>query len=404
MEDLSELDLPHLPINAPEFAADPYPYLAAARTKHAWLATADAGHVVHEYTAMRELFGQDDKMRVFNDGVVEHMGAVGTSWGRWMTRQIIAMPPAQHRRVRDAFASSFTPRFANDLRPHMRATITRLLDEWAPKGGFDFDEFASWFPISVMFDMVGAPPNRIGEIKADLETLGLAFSLNKTLTPAVISAFQRVEALFEEVIAERRSHRHAEGAPDLLDLMIEASDAGGITAQELSDLLLAFFIAAYDTTKSVMTTIMRLLIERPDIYRRCADDLDLCRRTVEETLRYMGPSTALRLTTETITYRDVLIPKGTMLFFPYSVAGRDPGAFPDGETFDPDRPTDHRHIGFGLGQHMCIGQYLARAELQEALHHIAQRIREPKVAGPYGWRPFPGIWGLTGLPITFTPA
>jgi cytochrome P450 len=404
MEALSELDLPHLPIKSPEFAADPYPHLAAARMKHAWLATAEAGYVVHEYTAMRELFGQDDKMRVYNDGVVEHMGAGGTSWGRWMTRQIIAMSPEQHRRVRDAFAASFTPRFANDLRPHMRATITRQLDAWAPKGVFDFDEFASWIPISVMFAMIGAPAELVGEIKADLETLGLGFSMDETLAPAVISAFQRVEALVDEVVAERRSNPHAEGTPDLLDLMITASDAGGVTDEELVDLLLAFFIAAYDTTKSVLTTIMRLLIERPDIYRRCAEDRDLCRRTVEETLRHIGPSTALRLTTEDFAFRNVLIPQGTMLFFPYSIAGRDPGAFPDGETFDPDRPADHRHIAFGLGRHMCIGQYIARAQLQEALHLIAQHIQQPKLAGPYGWRPFPGIWGLKELPITFTPA
>jgi cytochrome P450 len=403
MENLSDLNLPELPIEAPEFAADPYPYLAAARRQHGWLARAAAGHVVHEYAAMRELFGQDEKMRVFNDGVVDHMGAVGTSWGRWMTRQIIAMPPDQHRRVREAFASRFTPRYANDLRPRMRETLGRLLDEWAPRGAFDFDEFASWFPISVLFAVVGAPAEQIEPIRRDLETLGLAFSLDKALTPDVTAAFERLEQLVDALIAERRAWPSRQGEGDLLDLMLEASQSGGISEQELSDLLLSLFIAAYDTTKSVLTTIMRLLIDRPDIYRRCADDPDLCRRTVEETLRFMGPSTALRLVTEDIVYRDVRIPSGTMLFFPYSIAGRDPGAFPDGDVFDPDRHSEHRHIGFGLGGHMCIGQFIARAELQEALHLIAQRIREPRLAGRYRWRPFTGIWGLKELPITFTP-
>lgn len=404
MEHLSTLDLPQLPIESPEFAADPFHYLAAARAKHPWLAKAQSGHVIHEYAAMRDLFGQDEKMRVYNDGVVQRMGAEGTSWGRWMTRQIIAMRPEPHGRVRAAFAASFTPRFANDLRPHMRATITRLLDEWAVKSTFDFDEFASWFPISVLFAIVGAPQERIGEIRADLETLGLAFSMDARLTPAVIAAFQRLEVLVDEVVAARRSGRQSPSTPDLLDLMIDASISGGITEQELSDLLLSFFIAAYDTTKSVLTTTMRLLIERPALYRRCAEDLDLCGRTIEETLRYMGPSTAPRLTTEDIAFRDVLIPEGTTLFFPYSIAGRDPVAFPDGETFDPDRRMEHRHIAFGLGPHMCIGQYIARAELQEALHLVTQRIREPRVTGPDVWRPFPGIWGLRTLPITFTPA
>lgn len=404
MEHLSTLDLPQLPIESAEFAADPFPYLEAARTKHPWLAKAQSGHVVYEYAAMRDLFGQDEKMRVYNDGVVKRMGAEGTSWGRWMTRQIIAMRPEQHGRVRAAFATSFTPRFANEMRPQMRATIARLLDEWAVKGAFDFDEFASWFPISVLFAIVGAPLDRISGIRADLETLGLAFSMDAGLTPAVVAAFERLEVLVDEVVADRRSGRPTSGAPDLLDLMIDASASGGITEQELTDLLLAFFIAAYDTTKSVLTTTMRLLIESPALYGRCAHDLELCGRTIEETLRYMGPSTALRLTTEDITFRDVLIPEGTTLFFPYSIAGRDPVAFPNGDTFDPDRRMQHRHIAFGLGPHMCIGQFIARVELQEALHLVAQRIREPKLAGPDVWRPFPGIWGLRALPITFIPA
>jgi cytochrome P450 len=53
---------------------------------------------------------------------------------------------------------------------------------------------------------------------------------------------------------------------------------------------------------------------------------------------------------------------------------------------------------------MCLGQYIARAQLQEALHLIAQRMREPKLAGDVAWRPFYGTWGLKGLPIAFTPA
>jgi cytochrome P450 len=48
---------------------------------------------------------------------------------------------------------------------------------------------------------------------------------------------------------------------------------------------------------------------------------------------------------------------------------------------------------------MCLGQHIARAQLQEALHQVARRIPHPRLAGEYGWRPFPGIWGLDGLPI-----
>jgi cytochrome P450 len=61
-------------------------------------------------------------------------------------------------------------------------------------------------------------------------------------------------------------------------------------------------------------------------------------------------------------------------------------------------------MGFALGAHMCLGQFIARAQLEEGLHLIAQRITQPSSPGPLGWRPFPGVWGIRGLPIEFEPA
>jgi cytochrome P450 len=404
MQSLAELDLPHLPIEDPAFTADPFPFFAAARARHPWLASSSFGHFVTEFQAMRELFMQDDKLRPSSDGVIEQLGARDSIWGRWATEHLLMATPEQHRRVRDALASSFTPRSANALRSRMRETITHLLDEWVSRGSFDFEEFASWFPISVLFLMLGAPAERIGPIKADLEVMGLAFSMDRDLVPALDEAVVRLDVFVQDLIAERRSCGPSDGVKDLLDLAVDTRDAGVITTRELSANLIALMMAAYDTSKNVLTTTMSLLIERPEMYRRCAEDLDYCRRTIEETLRYMSTSTAFRFTTQEVIYRDVLLPEHTMLFFPFSVSGRDAAVFPDGERFDPDRPDISRHIAFGLGRHMCLGQHIARVQLQEALHLVAQRLREPKLAGPHGWRPFPGIWGLKGLPITFTPA
>ncbi len=81
----------------------------------------------------------------------------------------------------------------------MSATITRLLDEWAPKGHFDFEEMASYFPISVMFTLVGAPREKIAGIRSSLETLGLAFSMDKNRVPAIHEAFSRLEDLVHQL-------------------------------------------------------------------------------------------------------------------------------------------------------------------------------------------------------------
>ena len=95
-----------------------------------------------------------------------------------------------------------------------------------------------------------------------------------------------------------------------------------------------------------------------------------------------------------------------MLFFTLNMSGRDPTVFEDADRFDPDRPVDprKRQIAFGLGKHMCLGQYIARAQLQEGLHLIARHMRKPHEVGEKGWRPYPGVWGINGLPIEFEPA
>ena len=93
-----------------------------------------------------------------------------------------------------------------------------------------------------------------------------------------------------------------------------------------------------------------------------------------------------------------------MLFRSVSVAGRDPHVAPDADRFDPLRDQKNRHIAFGRGQHMCLGQHIARAQIEEGLHQIARRIRNPRRTGPSGWRPFFGVWGMIGLPIAFDQA
>jgi hypothetical protein len=113
-----------------------------------------------------------------------------------------------------------------------------------------------------------------------------------------------------------------------------------------------------------------------------------------------GGST-LRLAS-TVTLRSV--PAGTTLWFPWAIIGRDPAATPEAERFNPDRDRVQSHVGFALGAHMCLGQWIARAQIAEGLHQIAKRIVRPTSTGPQGWRPFPGVWGIRGLPIEFEPA
>jgi cytochrome P450 len=240
-----------------------------------------------------------------------------------------------------------------------------------------------------------------------METMGLAFSLDPTRLPALNEAVVHMEEFCEDLIAERQAKpRAADGEGDLLDMLLAASEEENILHRRLVDLLVFLFVAGYDTSKNVFTYMMRLMMDHPAIYRRCAEDYEYCRKVVEEALRVFNPSSTFRFTTQDVVYRDVLLPKDTMIYFTLNVSGRDPTAFDDANTFDPERAIDpaRRQLGFGMGKHMCLGQYIARAQLQEGIHLVAQHMHDPKPAGEIGWRPFPGVWGIKGLPIEFTPA
>jgi cytochrome P450 len=405
METIADLDLPNLPMEDPAFAADPWPYLAAARKQHPWLATCAFGYVIIQYDAMRDLLWLDHSLQGAYIDVVDIMEARDTHWGRFQQESLLAQTGEAHKRIRNVLAPAFTPQQANRHRPLMRKVIADLLDEWAPKGAFDFELFASYFPISVMCSLIGASPDVIPRLRSSLEAFGLSLSMNKEFLPQLEQAMDVLDAFVQDLVAERRQQpRRAAGEEDLLEILIRTLDSGGLTERELYDLLIFIFVAGYDTSKNALTLMMNVLIDRPDLYKRCAEDADFCQQVVEENFRYLTTSTIPRIVTKDIDYRNVRIPKGTMLFFPVSIAGRDPTAIDDPESFDPERENLKKHLTFGMGVHICLGQFIARAQIQEGLHQIARRIANPRRTGPSTWRPFYGVWGLKGLPIEFDPA
>ncbi|HMP56879.1 MAG TPA: cytochrome P450 [Novosphingobium sp.] len=407
MRRIDEIELAFLDWERPEFAANPWPEFEKARAVHPWAARTSAGFAVFELKAIRDLLGNDDNLRPSFDGIVDIMDCRGSPWGRFAAEQMIALPEREHVLLRRTFAARFTPRYANDLRPMMRAIMADLLAEWAPKRRIDFEEFASYYPVSVTARMIGAPADAIPGLRASMETLGLAFAMDKTKVPDLDRAFLHLDAFARELMTQRRAHPHGrDDHPDLLDMLLEAADEGGINDRQLADLLIFLFVAGYDTSKNVLTYMMHMMTEHPDIYSSCAEDLDYCRKVVEEALRLFNPSTTFRITKEDIVYRDVLIPKDTMLFFTLNIAGRDPTATDQADAFLPEREVDPalRHVAFGLGKHMCLGQYIARAQLQEGIHLVARHMKNPREVDEKGWRPFPGVWGIKGLPLEFEPA
>lgn len=402
MQTVTEMDLPVLPVEEQEFAADPTPYVDAARKQHPWLAKFHAGYVIHGHQATKDLLNTDEKMRPFFDGVVEMFGAQGTGWADFMTSILPTVSGPTHDRLRSSVADAFTPRRAASTRPLMQTVISELLDEWAPKGEFDFAEFASFFPITVMCGLLGVSSDATRSLHDALETQVAAMSLNRDLLPKLLAGYETMFEFADSVVQQREAKGTSE--EDLIGLLIDTKNSGKLDEKELRHMIIVLLLAGFDTTKNMLTMVSYLVIQHPGMWERCAEDALYCRSVVEEALRHSGILVPFRVVTHDIEYDGVRFPEGTMLCFALPLTGRDPAAFPDPNTFDPERTFTNRHFAFGRGDHVCLGQYLARVQIEEGLHLIAQRLANPRITGAVERRPFLGAGGLRTLPIAFDPA
>jgi cytochrome P450 len=402
MDVASEMSLPFLPVDSPDLTANPYLYVEAARAAHPWLARFSEGYIIHSYRAVAELLADDENLLPGFGPVVDFYSVHDTMWARFWEDMLPSVSGEKHKRLRGSVAHAFTPRHANRVRPLMQAVITTLLDEWAPKGQFDFIEFASNFPITVMCGLLGVSAEPVPRIRSALETHILSLSLDPALKEPALAGWEAMWRFADETVKEREASS-AFNEDSLLDHMIEAKSRGGLDETELRFMLLVLMLAGFDTSRNMLGFIMKTLLERPEMYARCGEDLEFCGRVVEEALRYYGIATPYRVVARDFTYQGVRFRKGEVIVCITALAAQDATMFPDPLRFDPARENAHRNVAFGRGAHICLGQFLARTQLQEGLHLIARRLRNPVLVGEIGWKPFIGAWGLSKLPIRFEP-
>ena len=104
MQAITELALPHLAMEDPAFATNPFPHFEMARAAHPWLANSNLGFVVTNYKAVRDLMGMEASMRTPYDQIVDLMGARGTQWARFQEAHILSRAGPEHKRLRDVLA------------------------------------------------------------------------------------------------------------------------------------------------------------------------------------------------------------------------------------------------------------------------------------------------------------
>ncbi len=370
----------------------------------AWLVRNGFGYAVWHYDDVTSIL-RDKRWHSATSRIPEMMGITDE---HFLARQDISILSAEgdtHTRLRRLVAPAFTPRSADRLRPFMRQVVGDLVDEVAAAGRADFAvDICEPYPIPIICELLGAPKkdwqlfSRWANDILEIFSIDMADKLDLIMRTQI-----ELDTYTRELIAERRSTP----ADDLLTDLIAQEEAGDkLSEAELVMMVNAVIIGGTDTTRNQLGCAVSLFAEHPDQWALLAEQPDLAQRAVEETMRYFGAVRGtMRFASVDIEYRDLLFPAGTFMSVSLLEANRDPNVFAEPQTFDiTASKSDQPQLTFGSGIHYCLGQALARAELQEALPLLAQRMPNLRLDGPTTWKPDGvGIFGPAHMPITFDP-
>ncbi len=367
--------------------------------KQHWLARTPLGYMVTHHedvtAVLRERrWHQLARLLAELNGLEEEMKDRRTS--------ILTAEGEEHTRLRKLVAPAFSPRAADRLRPFMREVINELVDAFVAKGSSEFvADVCEPYPIPIISELLGAPKTDWRLFSRWASDLLRIFNGNiREDLPVIEIARKELDAYVTALIADRRD----KPADDLLtDLIAAEAEGDRLSGQELNTMVEAVIIGGTDTTRNQLACAVALFTEYPEQWAMLAERPELAITAVEETFRYLGAIRGTgRYASEEIVYRDVVFPKGSLIFPSLVGANFDTKAFDQPERFDITRPGVGNHMTLGTGMHYCLGASLARAELQEALPILARRLPNLVADGPITWKPLTfGIWGPERLPIRF---
>jgi cytochrome P450 family 103 len=287
-----------------------------------------------------------------------------------------------HIKRRAPMARTFAFKLMDSMRPRIADMVSEIVTQNLGKGPIDFlERVAGYLPARIIADILGVPHE---DLPTFLSFIPLA---SESLGPFEASRRQVIEEntlAFGTYIDELVKIRRKTPREDFLTALIGESGGGGLTDGEIREQIAALILAGSDTTRGTLCMTLSTLLQHPDQWAQfCADPDGLKRGAVQEGLRFEPVVEGIpRIALEDIEFDSVTVPKDAMIIFCTVSALRDPQVYAEPDNFNIHR-TDHPkwHPIFGAGAHRCLGEALARAELEEALAAIAKLAPNTKLIG-----------------------
>lgn len=314
------------------------------------------------------------------------------------SKAFVNMDDPEHAAHRGALIRDFTVRRMEAMRPRIQSIVDGLIDDMlagSPPADL-VDQFALPLPSMVICEILGVP----------YEDRDFFHAISRTIITRESTPEQSVKA-FDDILAylgDLVEAKDANPADDVFShIAVEQLRTGKLSRREIAPMAAVLLVAGHETTASMIALGTALLFEHPEQLRvlRESDDPELAASAVEELLRYLSIVHAgrRRVALEDMKVGGQLIRKGEGIIVSIDMANRDESAIPDPDRLDLRRGT-RDHVAFGYGVHQCLGQNLARVELQVALGSLFRRIPTLAPVQPVGeldFKPDGEVYGMGSL-------
>jgi cytochrome P450 len=356
----------------------------------------DPHWIVTKYDDIREITRQDsifhsaDRSKTLASQYAEQLMREYTGGLPHIFRTLVHMDPPEHTEYRKVTQLQFMPQSIQKLEGSVRETAKRYVDRLAtlaPECDFA-TELAFLYPLEVVMKLIGVPEQDHAKMlrltqwlftyaDPDLKRPGAELTDPGEIIKTWDIVYKEFKEYYDKVISDRR-----ECPRDDLASIIANGKVNGCPMEEramISYLVIASS-AGHDTTSATTATSMWVLAERPELLAQLKAKPNLIEGFVEESIRWASPvQQFVRSATVDYELRGRRIKKGDLLYLSYISGNRDEDIFEDPYTFNPER-YPNRHIGFGYGQHICIGQHLARLEMRLFWEELIPRLESVEMA------------------------
>jgi cytochrome P450 len=302
-------------------------------------------------------------------------------------RMLVNMDPPEHRDYRKLVSGWFTPRAIARLEERLDEITADLFDDLMKDGGHQECDFvrdiAAIQPLRMITEMLGIPREREQFVlRITNENFGIEdpeFQREGDTREDRLGFLPEAWAYLNEIIEDRR----ANPGDDLSTVLAQATlNDGPVPPFELFSLWFLVMVAGHDTTRNSISGGLLALLQHPGELEKLRRNPGLVEKAADEIVRWTTPVNHFsRTATEDYTLRGQRIRKGESVALFYASANRDEEVYADPYVFRIDRDPNP-HLGFGVGEHFCLGAHLARLDLKVFWRHFVERFESIELAAP----------------------